>query len=111
MDIPITRKLMDDDIFLHRIHSAGRYAGVFEADDRVSWFYFWDLNRRGQKILGAVQVYGGPLNFTADDVEVRWYDDETKIGVFIRGELGAYFDLVARWGYPGTYWRSQRKLS
>lgn len=90
------------DIFANKIDLRNRYAGVFEADDDVSWFYLHDLGAaEGKRILGAVQVHRGPPNFDESDVEVRWFDDETKVGVFIKGKLGAYFDLVKGTGYPG----------
>jgi hypothetical protein len=104
-----TKKMAD--IFAYGIGREGRYAGVFAGDDDVSWFYFHDLDEEGPaQILGAVQVYRGIPNFTEADVDVRWNDDQTEVAVFIKGELGAYFDLVRGWGYPGTYSRTQPKL-
>ena len=93
-------------IFLAHDDSRGRYSGVFEADERVSWFYlhhFLGKKDNRTEILGAVQVCRGAPEFTLQVVHIEWYDDDTKVGVYIKGELGAYFDLVAGWGYPGTY--------
>ncbi|HEY3639181.1 MAG TPA: hypothetical protein VGK90_13615 [Rhizomicrobium sp.] len=60
------------DIFRYSIGRDGRYAGVFDANDETSWFYFHDLDAKdGERILGAVQAYGGVPDFTAADVEVR----------------------------------------
>jgi hypothetical protein len=92
------------DIFVDGMNSQGTYAGAFEADDAVSWFYLHDLSAEpGGKIVGAVQVYRGVPDFVESDVQIRWYDDETKVGVFIKGQLGAHFDLVSGWGLPGSY--------
>jgi hypothetical protein len=97
-----TRKMAE--IFVCDVGREGRYAGILHGDDAVTWFYFHDL--AAQKVLGAVQVYRGVPNFTEADVEIRWNDDQTEVGVFIKGELGACFDLVRGWGYPGTYSRT-----
>jgi hypothetical protein len=109
----------DDDgeeilVFLAHDDSRGRYSGVFEASERVSYFYlhqFLGKNDNKTEILGAVQVCRGAPHFTQADVHIEWYDDETKVGVFIKGELGAYFDLVAGWGYPDTYWATANALN
>lgn len=98
------------DIFVDTTNNKGDFAGVFEADDSTSYFYLYQLvdGANGQ-ILGAVQVYRGVPNFVAADVAVRWLDDETKVAVFIKDELGAYFDLRSGRGYPGSYSRAQPK--
>ena len=101
------RKIMTD-IFVDQLNAAGNLAGVLEADDRGAYFYLYMPHAEtGGRIVGAVQVYAGAPNYTASDVVVRWFDKESKVGVFIKGELGAYFDIVAGWGYPGTYSRTQ----
>jgi hypothetical protein len=109
---------VDDDeetlVFLAHDDSRGRFGGVFEATERVSYFYLYHFFGKGEddtEILGAVQVCRGAPHFMQDDVHIEWYDDETKVGVFIKGELGAYFELVAGWGYPGTYWATANALN
>lgn len=86
---------MATDIFVDRTNARGDYAGVFEADENVSYFYLYNIIEGSDgRIVEAVQVHHGVPNFTAEDVQVRWYDEDTKVGVFIKGQLGAYFDLV-----------------
>ncbi|HEY3638448.1 MAG TPA: hypothetical protein VGK90_09890 [Rhizomicrobium sp.] len=101
------------DIFAYAIGREGRFVGFLEGDDDNSWFYLQDLDIDPDdcQIIGAVQVYLGVPDFTEADVEVHWYDGEMKVGVFIKGELGAYFDLATRWGYPGTYWKTRKALA
>jgi hypothetical protein len=95
-------------IFVDKTNKKGDFAGVFEADDDVGYFYLYELGRKaGEKIIGAVQVCRGIPDFAASDVDIRWFDDETKVGVFIKGELGACFDLISGRGFPGTYSRTQ----
>ena len=99
-------------IWLARDDCRGRFACVFEADERVSYIYIYHIRSENDtEILGAVQVCKGTPDYTEQDIEIRWYDGETKAGVFIRGESGAYFDLVAGWGCPGTYWKTRRAAS
>lgn len=99
---------MMTDLFVDKFNTEGNCAGVFEADNTVSYFYLYYIPERADgHIAGAVQVYRGPPNFKQSDVEVRWFDGETKVGVFIKGELGAYFDVNKGRGYPGTYSRHQ----
>lgn len=101
-------KIMMIDIFVDTLNADRTFAGVFEADDTVSYFYLCSLTEGPNgRIIGAVQVYRGLPNFAESEVVVRWFDNETKVGVFIKGELGAYLDLVSGWGYPGTYSRHQ----
>lgn len=96
------------DIFVDAANKKGDFADVFEADDSVSYFYLYQLaNGSGGKVLGAVQVYRAVPDFAATDVAVRWLDDETKVAVFIKHELGAYFDLQSGREYPGTFSRTQ----
>jgi len=105
--------MADAGIFAYGVGRQGRFVAFFEANDDTSWFYLQDrdLDPKSSQIFGAVQVYLGIPDFTEADVDVRWYDGETKVGVFIKGELGAYFDLAAGWGYPGTYWKTRKGLS
>jgi hypothetical protein len=99
---------MITDIFVDAVGETGEYAGVFEADDNVSYFYLYKIVEGADgEIVGAVQVYRGIPDFTESDVEVRWFDNDEKVGVFVKGELGAHFDLVSGWGYPGSYSRHQ----
>jgi hypothetical protein len=99
-------------IWLARDDSRGQFACVFEANERNSYIYLYHfIGKDGQEILGAQQVCTGAPDFTEKDVKIRWYDDETKVGVFIKGELGAYFDLVTWQGCPGTYWETRKTLS
>lgn len=96
------------DVFIDKFNTDGNCAGIFEANDAVSYFYLYHIAEGTDgHIVGAVQVYRGPADFKQSDVEVRWFDGETKVGVFIKGELGAYFDVIKGWGYSGTYSRHQ----
>jgi hypothetical protein len=92
------------DIFAESTNSARTYSAFFEADDDVGWLYL-AVNPDGpdSKVIGAVQIMRGPPDFTDSDVDVRWNEDETKAGLFIRSKLYGYFDLNLGRGIPGTY--------
>jgi hypothetical protein len=81
-----------DEMFVSASRSAGDLSGVFEYDGETGYFYQYDQSRKGgQRVAGAIHIFSGNPNFTASDVEVRWTDDEEKVGLFIRGELWAAF--------------------
>jgi hypothetical protein len=89
------------DIFVDKLNSKRDLAGVLEADDQVSYFYLYNIiGPTDGRILGAVQAHRGVPDFTASDVEVRWFDGESKVGVFINGALRAYFDLDSGKRFP-----------
>lgn len=54
------------------------------------------------KIFGAIHVLSGKLDFSEDDVVIRWGQASRKVGLFIREVLCAVFDdNQARYG--GNY--------
>lgn len=91
-------------IFVDRVHSARKIAGVFESDEDVGYFYLYKLdNKPNQKIIGAIQVCSGVLDFAGEDVEIIWSADESRVGLAIKGRLWAYFDVHSRKGFAGHY--------
>ena len=92
------------------MNNAGNLGAFFEADDDVGWFYLYKIrnpNRPDEEIdlqiFGSVQVMRGKPDFAESDAVVRWSDDQTWVGLFIKGTLYAYFDIAAGWGIPGRY--------
>lgn len=103
---------------MDRANQAGDVAGVFESGTDVSYFYLYKSgNAPKERILGAIQVASGIRDFSASDVDILWYEDDSKVGLFIRKALWAYFDLVSGRGYSGRYptaslkWSGQQQSS
>jgi hypothetical protein len=96
------------DIWVQGINAFNTYAGIFEADDDVGWFYLYkifnpaDVNEK-LKVIDAVQVCRGTPDFSDKDCMVQWNDAGTHVSLFIKGSAYAYFDLVEGRGVPGRY--------
>jgi len=90
------------EIFESATNNDGRFAGVYEDDGETAYFYLYDLAGDG-RILDHVLIHsgeGGPLE---SDVTIRWDNRGEKVALFIRGELWAWFDPVAREKQGGNY--------
>ena len=96
--------MANNEIFHSGVRSRGDLAGVFEYDGETGYFYLYDTGKqRGHKILDAIHVISGELDFTDADVVIRWDRPEQKVGLFIRGKLWAAFDGRHRLKYGGNY--------
>lgn len=88
---------MDDEIFITSARSRGDFAGVFEYDGETSYFYLYSLdNPDGEKIVGAIGLSHEITKDSEADLSVRWNKQETKVGVFLRDNLLALFNLDQR---------------
>jgi hypothetical protein len=68
-------------VFMDGINAARTYAGVFEAEEHVGWFYLYRildpdrLNEDGNpQSVNVAHVLNGPPDFADSDVAVRWFD-------------------------------------
>jgi hypothetical protein len=103
---------MHREVFDSCVRSAGDFAGFFEYDGETSYFYLSDLKRAdGQRIVDHIHVHSGQHELRDADILVSWNDAETRVGLFIGGELWAVFDLVTKEKFGGD-WRlgSQAKI-
>jgi len=86
------------------VRSAGDLAGVFEYDDRVGYFYLYEvLGQATGKIIKAIRISSGEPDYAESDIAIRWDRQERSVGLFIRGELWAVFDAEMRQSYGGDY--------
>lgn len=93
-----------EEMFDSVLRSVGDFAGVFEFDGDVAYFYLYDATQpEKQKVLAAIHMLSGTPDFNEDDVAISWDESETKVGLRIKGELWAVFDVDARKGYGGNY--------
>ena len=92
------------DLFESATSSTGDMAGVFEFDDDTGYFYLYDTGEaQGQKILGAIQVLVGSPDFQQDDIAIRWNASDSMVGLFVRDQLWAAFDVKNGAKYGGNY--------
>ena len=94
-----------DEMFDSVLRSAGDFAGVFEFDGDVGYFYLYDTTQpEKNKILGAIRMFSGEApDFKEDEVAICWDRTETKVGLRIKGDLWAAFDADSKIGYGGNY--------
>ncbi len=86
------------------MRSAGDQAGVFEHDGDVGYFYLHEMNNKeDQKVVSAIRVLTGTLDFGEEDIAVRWNATESQVGLSIRGQLWTVFDSRTGGGYGGDY--------
>lgn len=96
--------MANDEMFDSAVRSAGDRAGVFEYDGEAAYFYLYETNGSDcQKVIAAIRVFSGNPDFEQEDVSIRWDDGESKVGLFIRGQLWAAFDAQANGKYGGNY--------
>lgn len=96
--------MSSEEIFESCVRTAEDLAGVFEFDGETAYFYLYETSAdQGQKILGAIHIFSGTPDFTAEDVSIRWDPTENKVGLFLRGLLWAVFDRKGRGKHGGNY--------
>jgi hypothetical protein len=96
--------MADNDMFDSASRSAGDHAGVFEYDGETGYFYLYATNEKeSKKVIGAIRVVCGDADFTEHDVGIRWDSTEQVVGLLIRDQLWAAFDLRTGAKYGGNY--------
>ena len=59
--------------------------------------------RSAGRVLDHIHVHSGNSGLRESDVIIRWDGRDEKVGLFIRGELWAYFDRVSGQKHGGNY--------
>jgi len=91
--------MMNSDIYLSSVREAGDWAGVFDSDSEVSYFYSMNPQMpAGQQILGAIHIYTGKQLWKKKDVHICWNNDATAVGLVLFGQLWAVFDEDSQYG-------------
>jgi hypothetical protein len=97
---------MRDELFESEVRSAGDVAGVFELDGEAGYFYLFEMSRDfGQRVVAAIPVLNGEPDFEQKDIAIRWDEDERRVGLLIRDQLWAAFDVQSKASYGGNYTR------
>jgi hypothetical protein len=96
--------VIENEIFKSSVRSLGDLAGVFEFDGETGYFYLCDQMREPtQKIIDQIRILSSKPDFGDRDIVVRWDDSEKRVGLLIRLELWAVFDVQAKTKYGGDY--------
>ena len=99
--------MAEAEMFASAVRSAGDQAGVFEHDGDTGYFYLYEMGRdEKRKVLAAIPVVIGTPDFEERDVAIRWDAKESRVGLFICGQLWAAFDAGSGAKYGGNYRRS-----
>jgi hypothetical protein len=96
----MTRNEMFDSVAQPR----GNLAGVFEHDGDTGYFYLYRTEgEEGRKVVAAIWILNGTPDFAEKDVAIRWDATESKVGLFVRQQLWAVFDISTGAKYGGKY--------
>lgn len=92
---------MKSELFIDATRNEGDFAGVFEYDGEVGYFYLFRLpeGESGGQIDGAIEIVRGDLTFAADEIEVRWSAERDRVALFVEGTLWALFNLKSGISY------------
>lgn len=84
-----------DQIFDSSTRSDGRYAGVFEFDGEVAYFYLYRIRAGSDgEIVGAIPVKQWKSQYTNDDLSIFWSDSERLVSAAVCGVTCATFDVA-----------------
>jgi hypothetical protein len=92
-----------DEIFESAVRSTGDLAGVFEYDGDTCYFYLYLPRADTNKIRATIYVCNGCADLKAQDILIRWSEEEQMVGLFIQGVLWAAFDVGSSLGFGGKY--------
>jgi hypothetical protein len=95
---------MTEDLFDSAVRRAGDLAGVFEYDGETAYFYLYDIaHEQEHRIVDAIHVLSGEADLTAQDVDVRWDDAESRVALFLRETQWAVFNVITGEKHGGNY--------
>jgi len=73
---------MSNEIFANSIRASRDLAGVFEYDGDTGYFYLYEP--KGAKIIGALHVVSGVINFAFDNVPYGGIIPRRKLAYSLR---------------------------
>jgi hypothetical protein len=92
-------------IFVSAVCKSGDFAGVFEHDDGVGYFYLYAIsnNSSENRVLGAIRVSAGVVPYAESDISVAWTFDEKFVALKIYGVVWAVFECENGQSYGGNF--------
>lgn len=91
------------DVYASSVRAAGDRGAFFEYDGDVAYFYLVDMRASaGKGIVGAIHVFSGVRALREADVDVRWNDDSSRVGLFLADVLCAAFDVESGTPHGGS---------
>ena len=95
---------MENEILADLVRSTGDLAGVFEYDGKVGYFYLYRTKGTGgAKVIDALHIVSGHMDFTRNDVSIHWDESKTKVALSIRNTIWAVFDCIRGQKFGGDY--------
>jgi len=93
-----------EEVFESAVRSTGDYAGVFEFDGDVGFFYLYkNQANHGNKVQDSIRIFSDDADLAESDIVVQWNMDERSVGLLIRGVLWAVFDCDCQEKFGGDY--------
>jgi hypothetical protein len=95
---------MENEMFANLARSTGDLAGVFEYDGEAGYFYLYrTMGAAAAKVIDALHVVSGHIDFAANDVSIQWDESETKVALSIKNTIWAVFDCTSGQKFGGNY--------
>ena len=99
-----------EEIFDSSVRSNNDFAGVFEFDGDVGYFYLYKIDpENGNKVINSIRVCVGEIDFNENLVDIVWNKDEKKVGLKIKDCMCAMFELENGKKYGGNYSQSRKE--
>jgi len=98
---------MSKELFSSLVRAGGDLSGVFEYDGETGYFYFYLYRTKAAadraKIIDTLHIVSGRINFSYNDVSIRWDSSDTKVALFIKNVMWAIFDSTTGEKFGGNY--------
>ena len=100
---------MQNEIFVNVVRTTGDLAGVFEYDGETAYFYLYRTKgASAAKIIDALHIISGHIDFAQKDISIRWDYSETKVALSIKDAIWAVFDCNSGQKFGGNYGVGER---
>ena len=94
----------DETIYLSSVRSGGDRGAVFEWDGATGRFYLCATAPvDAPQILKQIHIVSGRLEFSEQDLEIRWDARERVVGLLVHGRPWAAFDASSDSAFGGDY--------
>ncbi len=96
--------MIKNEIYDSSIRNKGDFGAFFEYDFDTGYFYLCKMRKNGNlKIISWIHILSHAPDFNQNDINIRWDTIETRVGLYIKGQLWAVFDVETNTKYGGNY--------